>query len=685
MNSATPPTIRKCANCGKTIGQNTRGSFTSWLFRKAECNCELADSMPDEGNKKGAVVLELDPIQALLLTPEERESTAASAAGTKISRIEEIAKVGDLIGGRYQVLNHIGSGGMASVYRVADKTSGQVYALKMLYKRDAKKESTVKRLEHEALATKNLTHANICGVYDFGVNADGAPYLVMEFVAGDNLDNLLKQEKLLDEKRTLKIFMQLAGALHYAHEQGVIHCDLKPSNVLLAKKFGEEELAKIVDFGIAKISDQHNIDKSKLMQTGEFIGSPLYMSPEQCRGDRLDRRSDIYSLACMIYELLIGTPPFSGENPIKVILKHLEEAPPPMPSDKVSRDLQEVLVHCLEKTPQARYNNAEMLLADLQKIASGKRIQTYRKKSAVKPMQIVLGLFVVVGIGFAALNMFSRIAPINQAWQLNQSSGQRFFNQGLYNEATAAFEEALNTPGTSASQKLKSIQALALISHLTHKTAAESSYITQMEKLDSSGTLAQPVTENASLAQLQNMMSTTSTEKEKKELAEQFSFAVLQEAYLLNLATQPDKAMELIESAKGRLESAMDPSSASFKNLELEEAYTLIKQGQQSKDSIHDPELKYAEAKSIIAQSFATNHIKQALALSKEAVETVEKSQLQKLDSSEKGRALEILDRHIKLITRDRTLSEPKTGVKLSESADVQKYLRLADSYRYDK
>ena len=135
----------------------------------------------------------------------------------------------------------------------------------------------------------------------------------------------------------------------------------------------------------------------------------------------------------MIYELLIGTPPFSGENPIKVILKHLEEAPPPMPSDKVSRDLQEVLVHCLEKTPQARYNNAEMLLADLQKIASGKRIQTYRKKSAVKPMQIVLGLFVVVGIGFAALNMLSRIAPINQAWQLNQSSGQRFFNQGLYN------------------------------------------------------------------------------------------------------------------------------------------------------------------------------------------------------------------------------------------------------------
>lgn len=616
--------------------------------------------------------MELDPIESLLVSSEDQDPAhgALPSSGTAIGKSEQ-AKVGEIIAERYQILNHIGTGGMASVYRVADKTSGQVYALKMMSSRGARKDALLKRLEHEAMAARNLSHANICAVYDFGVNKDGTPFLVMEFVAGDNLDHLLKIEKTFDEKRTLNIFMQLAAALHYAHEHGVIHCDLKPSNVLLTKKFGEEELAKIVDFGIAKLADQHNTDKSKLIQTGEFIGSPLYMSPEQCKGDRLDRRSDIYSLACMIHELLSGTAPFSGDNPIKVILKHLESEPPALSSDQVSRDLQTVISHCLEKSPANRYSTAEAVLADLQKVKDGRRVQKYQKKNSTKPLHILLAILVAAGITLGATQFISQWAPIDQAWQTNQSSGINFFNQGRYVQSAAAFEEAVQTPGIKASQKLDSLRALALVCHLTGKAAEESAYRTQIESLDSALN-ANEANSDANLNQLQKLMEDQSSKNERDKLAKQLAFEFLKTAYLLNMADQPGKALELLDSAIDQLESKMDPNSAPIKALELERAFTLTKQSQLGKEAENDRNLELAAAKSIIAQSYASTAPEQALKQSQAAASFVLKFRPADLTHRGKSRAIEILAAHARLLSKSR-------------SPDLAKYQKLVDDYRYEK
>jgi serine/threonine protein kinase/predicted Zn-dependent protease len=287
---------------------------------------------------------------------------------------------GTVIEGRYEVLAHIGSGGMGEVYKVLDKQMQTVFALKMISPHLADQKTLAKRLEHEAKAARTLVHGNIVTVYDVGRTND-APFLLMDFVEGDSLEDLINKEAVLTPARAIPIFIQIAEALVYAQQKGVVHRDLKPSNILMTKTPSGGELVKIVDFGIAKISDQDSANKTKLTQTGELLGTPLYMSPEQCTGDEADVRSDIYSFGCIMYEVLVGKSPFAAENQVKVILKHLSDELPPFPNNVgISTDLKNVITRCLARNQSERYQNAVELQIDLERVHDGRKISADKNK-----------------------------------------------------------------------------------------------------------------------------------------------------------------------------------------------------------------------------------------------------------------------------------------------------------------
>jgi serine/threonine protein kinase/Tfp pilus assembly protein PilF len=361
------------------------------------------------------------------VTDEEKnaaadEGTNAAADEEKNAAADDKAlgplSVGDLVADRYEVLAHIGSGGMGEVYKVLDRQTQIIYALKMISPLLADQRTLAKRLEHEARAARTLIHGNIVTVYDVGKSTDGAPYLLMDYVEGDSLETLLKTDVLLTQERALSIFLQIAEALVHAHQKGVVHRDLKPSNILMTKTDGGAEMVKIVDFGIAKVSNQEKEDKAKLTQTGELVGTPLYMSPEQCTGEEIDARSDIYSFGCIMYETLTGKTPFAAENPVKVILKHLSEAPPPLPNGAgISNDLKLVVMRCLEKHRSDRYATPVDLHIDLERIQNNTKIKPHRRKlrtSATQKMVAAAACAVVVmgAAGVAIIQQFTHSAVV---------------------------------------------------------------------------------------------------------------------------------------------------------------------------------------------------------------------------------------------------------------------------------
>ncbi len=369
---------------------------------------------------------------------ENNEKVTGDTPGSGQTQPDGRLSVGTLVDGRYEVLAHIGSGGMGEVYKVLDRNTQKLFALKMISPQVAEKKILAKRLEHEAQAARTLVHGNIVSVYDVGASTDGAPYLIMDYVEGDSLDMLLKAESILPQSRALPIFMQIAEALVHAQQKQIVHRDLKPSNVLMTKTAEGNDMVKIVDFGIAKISDQDGADKTKLTQTGELLGTPLYMSPEQCTGDEIDARSDIYSFGCIMYEVLSGKSPFAAENSVKVILRHLNEDPPALPNNiGVSADMKEVIGRCLEKHRDNRYKNAVDLHIDLERLCDGRPIRPHerkhkkreeRKKFSKLAIAAGIGIVVLVPVVFVANMMTPRPAPEAQP---NFHRPEKYLNKTL--------------------------------------------------------------------------------------------------------------------------------------------------------------------------------------------------------------------------------------------------------------
>ncbi len=279
-----------------------------------------------------------------------------------------------LLGTRYEVQNLLGEGGMGVVWQVFDRELKAVMAVKVLKRALCRDAAAVRRFEQEAKAVSSLKHPSLVTIYGFGTTNDGLPYLSMEYLSGETLAAYLERKGTLDLAQSLNLFCQIAEALAAVHEAGIVHRDLKPGNIFLSQIDGVYRI-KLVDFGIAKVQAVEGRDAMTLTQTGEFFGSPLYMSPEQCKGEKIDGRCDIYALGCVMYECLSGVSPFQeqAENQLKLLLAQISSSPAPFHTGLLlPESLKAVVFKCLAKEPSARYSTVQALLSDLERITSGK-------------------------------------------------------------------------------------------------------------------------------------------------------------------------------------------------------------------------------------------------------------------------------------------------------------------------
>ena len=293
------------------------------------------------------------------------ETTVCPHDGTTLTSVGQEDMVGKIIAEKYEMLEVIGGGGMGLIYKAKHILMKRIVAIKMMHPQYVSSASNLKRFQQEAQAASALSHPNILAVFDFGLTPSGAPFLVMDFLEGTNLAEVLDEFGLLGAERATNIFAQACSGLAHAHSKGVIHRDLKPGNIMLTEFDKRKDFVKIVDFGIAKVLPTGEGEAAHLTQTGEVFGSPLYMSPEQCRGRNLDIRSDIYSLGCVMYRTLTGSSPFFGQDPMECMYKQVNEVPNKFfdtnPDTKIPEALEAIVFKCLAKEPAERYQTMNEL------------------------------------------------------------------------------------------------------------------------------------------------------------------------------------------------------------------------------------------------------------------------------------------------------------------------------------
>jgi serine/threonine-protein kinase len=285
------------------------------------------------------------------------------------------------LGDRYEIGTELGSGGMATVYSGRDRVLGRPVAIKMLADRYAGDDKFVTRFRREARAAAGLNHQNIVSVFDTG-DTNGQHYIVMELVQGETLADLLKREGPLSPDRAARIGGAVARALQAAHDRGFVHRDVKPGNVMITPS-GE---VKVMDFGIARAATDDT-----LTQTGMVLGTASYLSPEQSRGDAVDHRSDVYSLGCVLYEMLGGRPPFEADTPVSLAYKHVNEDPQPLGSSDpaIPGELDAVVMKALEKDPDRRFSSARELGEALMGAVAGEPTEPMNETTAVMPQTTV--------------------------------------------------------------------------------------------------------------------------------------------------------------------------------------------------------------------------------------------------------------------------------------------------------
>jgi eukaryotic-like serine/threonine-protein kinase len=300
-------------------------------------------------------------------TVDAAASTQAISAlpGTGAGKLDK----GTVFAGRYEILGSLGKGGMGAVYRARDQRLDEVVALKVLRTDVLQEDPTLReRFKQELRLARKVTHRNVLRTHDFD-EADGVPYISMEYIEGVTLKDLIQNKGALPAGVGLRIAKQMCQGLDAAHRQGVVHRDIKPQNMLILPETGE---LKIMDFGISRVSEVKEAEAPGLTTAGTVMGTPDYMPPEQAQGRPADFRSDIYSLGIVLFEIFTGSLPFKKDNAMATILAHVQQ-PPPRPrsvNPRIPEDLEGVILRCIEKDPAARYAKVADLLEDLTAVSS---------------------------------------------------------------------------------------------------------------------------------------------------------------------------------------------------------------------------------------------------------------------------------------------------------------------------
>ncbi len=291
------------------------------------------------------------------------ESASAEERGDPI--------IGMVINNRFQVSSKIGAGGMGAVYRAHQLGMQRDVAIKVLLRELTENETVLRRFHLEALAVSKLKHPNTIQIFDFGETEDGLLYIAMELLEGRPLQKVLADERQLSVKRALHILEQTAKSLREAHTKGIVHRDLKPDNIFLQAVGEDADYVKVLDFGVAKVAEGDGQNKT-LTKAGSIFGTPKYMSPEQSRGGEIDARSDIYALGVILYELLTGRVPFNAENPLGILIKHLQEVPPPFglvrPDLVIPEQVERFVLRLLAKSPDERPQTTEAVIREAEKL-----------------------------------------------------------------------------------------------------------------------------------------------------------------------------------------------------------------------------------------------------------------------------------------------------------------------------
>jgi len=324
--------------------------------------------------------------------------------------------------GKYEFIQFIGAGGMGVIYKARHPVLNRLVAIKMLHGHLVS-DAINKRFQQEAEAVSSLDHRNIIHVHDYGVSEHGQPYMVMDFVEGKPLSDVL-QIRPLSIEAVINIIIQLTEGLQHAHDRGVLHRDLKPSNIMITDHDCAVPEVKIVDFGIAKVLES---EKTRMTQTGELIGTPQYMSPEQCRGGTLDARSDIYALGCVMFEAITGKALFAGHSMVSVIVDQMNTAPRTLqearPDMAFPGHLEDIIAKMLAKDPADRYQSMSELtgeLIDVQKVIAQQSASAWSKMRVLRLNKEQRNLFMLMlgslaTLGTVAITSISFIKVVHDS------------------------------------------------------------------------------------------------------------------------------------------------------------------------------------------------------------------------------------------------------------------------------
>jgi tetratricopeptide (TPR) repeat protein len=348
------------------------------------------------------------PLEVTIFTRQKMEQQNR-ATSPELQQTASTLRVGTVVDDRFEILEYLGCGGMGSVFKARQLEFDRIVALKTLHPRFCADASAVRRFQREAQIISTMNHNNVLAVYAFG-EYEGVIYLAMEFVQGRSLGHLIEQRGPLKPEDALPLFLQICDGMAHAHANEVLHRDLKPDNVMVLHAVNiSKASAKVVDFGLSKLLD--GADGQRLTRTGEVVGDPRYMSPEQCRGEKLDIRSDVYSFGCLMYEVLTGRWPFEGDDPVAILHKHISEDPAPFAKRLgLPPSIEAITFTAMAKDPQDRYESFEGVSKVLQefqknpnlKIAAPARRGRGSRASQGRKVAAIVAAICVAAIGAGA-------------------------------------------------------------------------------------------------------------------------------------------------------------------------------------------------------------------------------------------------------------------------------------------